>query len=88
MQQAGLRGFADQAMTRAAQDAAFRAALIADPVLTLERTFGVTLPGGIASEGFRSRVRWRFGVDVVDDELSDEQLQAVSGGGCSCLSAG
>jgi hypothetical protein len=85
MEQAGLRSFANEAMARAAQDAAFRAALVADPVQTLEQTFGVDIPRGTATEGFRSRVRWRFGLEPLDDELSEEQLEAVAGGACTCV---
>jgi hypothetical protein len=85
MNQAELRGLADQAMTRAAQDAAFREALVADPVPTLESAFGVRIPRGIATEGFRSRVRWRFGLESLDDELSEDQLEAVAGGACLCV---
>ena len=82
MEQAEFRGLAKQAMSRAAKDTGFRAALVADPVATFESTYRVPMPEGFNTHRFRENVQSRFGVASANDELDDAQLEGVAGGGC------
>lgn len=80
----------DRVLERAEEDAAFRAALLADPGPALRDAFGVSLPPGY-------RVRFvekpadvdalivlpdprRPGGELDDDELDDDELDQAAGG--------
>jgi Nitrile hydratase, alpha chain len=71
---------------RAAQDAGFRRALLADPTGTLERELGARLPAGIGLTVVEETPTRRYLVlpprpARVEGELSDTELEAVAGGG-------
>jgi hypothetical protein len=80
VQQGEYREIVEQAVRRAESDAGFRAALIADPVPTIERSFGAAPPGGTDVERLRDGLGAYFGAAGAEGQLSDEQLQAVAGG--------
>jgi Nitrile hydratase, alpha chain len=70
---------------RAGRDAAFRRALAADPTGTLERELGVRLPEGVSLTVLEETPTSRYLVLPPrpaggGGELSDEELDGVSGG--------
>jgi hypothetical protein len=67
---------------RADADPAFRADLIADPKAAIESEFGVPVPDGVNVQVHEESLsELHLVLPVSSDDLSDAELEAVSGGG-------
>jgi hypothetical protein len=86
MEREQLRQIVAQAVGRAQSDKGFQTRLTADPVPVIESTYGVRLPESFDPARLRARIGERFGVHADGGALDDEQLDAVAGGSCICVS--
>jgi hypothetical protein len=79
-------------VARAREDAAFRQQLLADPKGALSSNYGVRIPEGVQVSVLQESRKQRFLVlpaAAGDEELSEEELANVSGGGdCGCHCSG
>jgi hypothetical protein len=71
-----------EVLARAARDSEFRQALLADAPAALNRTFGIKLPSDVKLHVVEESSANRYLVLPAssDGKLSDEELDAVSGG--------
>jgi hypothetical protein len=69
-------------IAKALAEPAFRQALLSDAKAAIEKEFGVALPAGIDLKVMEETVRTNYLVlpAVVDGELTDSDLEAVTGG--------
>jgi hypothetical protein len=70
-------------IAKAWHDASFRNALLQDPVTVLQQELGVTLPAGATIRAVAEDARTQYLIlppQLSEMELSDEQLEQVSGG--------
>ena len=75
-----------QLIDKAAQDAGFRAELLADPKSVVSREFGVEVPDSIDIKVHESDMSTFHLSLPPSQDLTEEQLQAISAGlsCCSC----
>ena len=73
-----LRG---QLLEKATADEAFRAQLIGDPKGTLKQELGVTIPASLSIEVHEENDTTAHLVLPPGNRLSDDDLQAIAGGG-------
>ena len=70
--------------TKAAEDSAFRAQLIADPKGVMNQEFGIAVPDTIEIMVHESDMRTVHLALPPDTALDEEQLEAISAGLCCC----
>jgi hypothetical protein len=78
-------------IARAREDSAFREQLLADPKGALSSNYGLRIPEGVQVSVLQESRKHRFLVLPAggDEELSEEELANVSGGGdCGCHCGG
>jgi hypothetical protein len=80
MQQPEAREVVQKAVERAERDAAFRAALLSDPVRAVQAETGINVESGIDPGRLAAGLRSYFGAPGADGELDDDHLEAVAGG--------
>ncbi len=73
-----------QLMTKAAQDAEFRRQLLADPKSTIGNEFGIEVPDNLNIQVHDSDLQNLHLALPPVNELSEEQLEAISAGLCCC----
>jgi hypothetical protein len=75
----------ERIVAKSLEDAEFRSALMANPKAVLAQELGGELPDDIEIEVIEetdSKFYLVLPPVMVEEELSDEQLEAVAGGGC------
>jgi hypothetical protein len=76
--------FEQEVLQRARRDRGFRDQLLASPTDALKATFGLELPPGVEIQVLQETIsRFYLVLPVNVEELTDEQLAAVAGGGGS-----
>ena len=70
---------------KAMDDLEFRSQLVADPKATINKEFGIDLPGNVNIEVHESDMRTIHLALPPGSNLAEEQLDAVSAGLCCCL---
>ena len=78
-------------VSKALENAEFRKQLLANPKAVLSQELGGTIPDNIEVEVLEetdSKVYLVLPPVVVDEELSEEQLETVAGGGCWIITSG
>ena len=78
-----LKEFRQDILLRAAQDSAFRAKLLSDPAQAVADAFGIPVPGHLSllvMEETPDRLCLVLPALEADNNLTDEQMDAVTGG--------
>ena len=70
--------------SRAAEDSAFRAQLVADPKGVMNQEFGISVPDNIDIVVHESDMRTVHLALPPDPVMDEEQLEAISAGLCCC----
>ncbi len=70
--------------SRAAEDSAFRAQLVADPKSVMNQEFGITVPENIDIVVHESDMRTVHLALPPSPVLGEEQLEAIAAGLCCC----
>jgi hypothetical protein len=79
----GVKAKVAELRERLNSDPQLREAMEADPKPMLEKELGISFPPDVDSETLRASLPRFFTIEVASsDELSDQELDAVSGTGC------